>query len=1131
MERSFGSKYGKWIALTAVVLALVLWFVLSGGVENYRAKYEGYDLSQQIGDIGRSSTYSLYLRAHEGAPDASSDVSIPLVTVDSDGVTAQKDALLMQSGSSATFAVTVPETGFYNIRLTYRTEAARGVDLERELRINGEVPFDGADTLTFTRLWHDGGEVRQDSQGNDIRPTQVEVFGEQNACCRDSMGYITEPYRFYFEAGESTVTLIATSEPMLLTALSLTAPEKMPDYAAYAAAQPQENSVPADFALVLEGESSTLRSSPSLYARYDRSSPATSPCDVRRTVLNYIGGDAWRDAGQWIEWDFDVPESGWYNITIKGRQTYNRGSVSSRILYLDGKIPFSGMENVSFPYTTAWEMNTLSDDSGTPYRFYLSAGHHTLRLEATLGDMGQILSDMEESIYRLNQMYRRVLVLTGVNPDRYRDYHLEQVYPEVIEAMAQESRLLYKLVDETVAITGQKSDRIAVAQTLAVQLESFVEDPAKITEAFTNFKDNITSLGTSMQNMRQVKLDIDLIAITADGVTVPQPSENFLDRALHELKSCVTSYFVDYNALGDVYDASEDVLEVWILTGRDQSTVLKTMVDDTFTPSTGIPVNVMLVDPNALLNAVVAGNGPDVVISTDSWNPVNYALRHAVEDLTQFDDLQEVLDQFYPSAYAAFSFNGGLYALPETQLCSILFYRSDILEEYGLSVPETWDDLIAMLPTIQGANMSVGIPYPDIAAPNLSSYYAMLYQLGGALYNDSATHTTINSEAGVQAFERYTSLYNDYGLPTIFDFVSRFRSGEMPLGIFDYTTFNTLTVSAPEIRGLWDIAILPGTSRTAEDGSTYTESYASHEPDGRLAELAVMCPQSAIWRRELAAIVKRLANEYVMDAVYIDQVAAANANLCCDPTHSHPSGNGDWWVESYRLLMERLRSEAPEGFGFTTECNAEPYADQFDGFLTWVWIMPNLVPFFPAVYAGRIAMLGRNTNGYKKQDLPYFRFHLAQAVLFGQQMGWINADVVDDAEKMSFLKEMTGLRWKFRDFFSHGDMLRPPKLEGENPHFLTDTGMGYSIMFDAETLLAGAWRRRRDQSVLMMLINVGDTEQEARFAFDWEAAHAAYDGARQDYGQGRVLSLDSDGIRCLLPPHTCVALLVPQATK
>lgn len=824
MERSFGNKYGKWIAAIVVVLALVLWFVLSAGVESYQDKYENTDLTASIGDIGRDNTYALYLRAHEGAKDASADVAVDIAGVQpAEGIEMQEEGLYTANGSSAVFSVTVPESGFYNITLTYKTVAARGVDLEREVLINGQLPFDGADTMTFSRLWHDGGEVRQDSQGNDVRPSQVEVFDWQTASCRDAMGYTTEPYRFYFEAGENTITLNASSEPMILSALTLTVPQQMMDYDTYVAAQPQVNNVKTDYELVLQGEASSLRSSPSLYARYDRSSPATVPCDVSKTVLNYIGGDAWRDAGQWVEWDFEVPESGWYNITIKGRQTYNRGSVSSRILYIDGQIPFTGMEKVSFPYTTTWMMNTLSDEEGTPYRFYLEAGKHTLRLEATLGDMGTILADMEESIYRLNQMYRKLLVLTGVNPDRYRDYHLDQVYPDVIAAMDLESRLLYKLVDDTVALTGQKSDRIAVAQTLAVQLENFVEDPAKITEAFTNFKDNITSLGTSMQNMREVKMDIDLITITADGHTVAQPSETFIDRAMHEIKSCVTSYFVDYNALGDVYEDSEDVLEVWILTGRDQSTVLKTMVDDTFTPSTNIPVNVMLVDPNALLNAVVAGNGPDVVISTDSWNPVNYALRHAVEDLRQFDDLDEVLTQFYPSAYAPFSFNGGLYALPETQMCSVLFYRTDILAEYGLEVPETWDELVAMLPTIQGANMSVGIPYPDITAPNLSTYYSMLYQRGGALYNEDATHTTINSEQGVEAFEFYTSLYNDYGLPTVFDFVSRFRSGEMPMGIFDYTTYNTLTVSAPEIRGLWDIAIMPGTVRTNEDGTTYVD--------------------------------------------------------------------------------------------------------------------------------------------------------------------------------------------------------------------------------------------------------------------------------------------------------------------
>ena len=44
----------------------------------------------------------------------------------------------------------------------------------------------------------------------------------------------------------------------------------------------------------------------------------------------------------------------------------------------------------------------------------------------------------------------------------------------------------------------------------------------------------------------------------------------------------------------------------------------------------------------------------------------------------------------------------------------------------------------------------------------------------------------------MKAFKMYTSLYNDYGLSVVFDFLSRFRSGEMVMGVFDYTVFNTL---------------------------------------------------------------------------------------------------------------------------------------------------------------------------------------------------------------------------------------------------------------------------------------------------------------------------------------------------
>ncbi len=826
MEVSHRAGWRKWVILAVVIVLLALWFVLSSGTENYREKYAGVDLDKVTGDIGRGDTYAAYLLRWKDVGAAKEDVQVDVLSAEpAAGVSVDPEtgALKMENASVAQWRVQVPEDGLYGIRLDYYALPSRGVDLERILRVNGEIPFQGADQMVFCRMWADAAPIRQDNQGNDIRPTQKEVFGWQTAYCRDALGYVSEPYLFYFKAGENTLSLEASSEPMLLRGLTLKAMEETPDYAAYHAAHAEEkNNAESGYILTVQGEDAALRSSPSLYARYDRSSPATDPYSVKTTKLNVIGGEAWRSAGDWIEWHFDVPQDGLYNITVKARQNYARGSISSRMLYLDGKTPFKEMETLTFGYGNKWNQMTLSDEKGTPYQFYLTAGEHTLRLEATLGRMGSHLADMQESIYRLNQMYRKILVLTGANPDTYRDYKLHLVYPEVIGAMELESKVLFKLVDDLVAVTGQKNDRIASAQTLALQLEDFAEDPARITQNFGGFKDNITALGTAMQGLSESKLDVDKIIISADGTKLTAESENFFDGLAHEIRSNFASYTINYDALGDVYKDG-DAIDVWIMTGRDQSTILKTMVDDTFTPASGIRVNVKLVDPGALLNAVVAGNGPDVVLSTDSWNPVNYALRHAVEDLRQFDDLDEVLSDFYPSAYAAFNFENGIYALPETQMCNVLFYRSDVLEQLGLKVPETWDELIGMLPTIQGNNLSVGIPYPDIAAPNLATYYAMVYQQGGTIYNEAGTKANVANEAGVKAFEMYTSLYNDYGLPVVFDFLSRFRSGEMVMGIFDYTIFNTLMVSAPEIRGLWDIAIIPGTERTDENGKTYID--------------------------------------------------------------------------------------------------------------------------------------------------------------------------------------------------------------------------------------------------------------------------------------------------------------------
>lgn len=843
------NKTAKKILITvAVVAVFILICVLLSlrDVEDFHDKYAGVDLNTDIEGMERVGTYTGYLNEHSGAvspEDKSVDVDIFNYRAEGSVEKSEYDgspAIYTETSSRVSFDVDIPESGLYNLYIEYMIPESRGVPAERAVYVNGMIPFEDARNITFTRIWTDGGEVKTDNQGNEIRPTQVEVFDWQSAYFKDDMGYIVEPYLFYFEKGHNELSLEAANEPMYIRKLVLSGKKDNISYADYLAQNPEDNNsdTASNYMLMVQGEDSTVRSESSLYAKYDRSSPTTVPNSVTNTILNYVGGETWRSNGQWIEWSFEVPEDGYYNIMVKGRQNYSRGSVSARSVYIDGEIPFKELSEISFDYKNDWEYKDLADENGTPYNFYLKKGQHTIRLEATLGGMGPILEELEDSTYRLNQIYRKVLVYTGANPDQYRDYRIDTTYPEIMQAMDLEAKRLYKIVDDMVAFSGQKADNIASAQTVAQQLERFCKKPQKITTEFTTFKDNITSLGTASLNMSDTKLDVDYLVVSGTNVTPEKKKANFFTKLMHETESFFASFFVDYNSVGDVYDesSSDEIVKVWVLTGRDQGTILKSMVDDSFTPESGVKVNVEIVDPSAVLNAVMAGRGPNVVLSIGADQPVNYALRNAAEDITQFDDWEQVLSHYSESSYEQYRLDGHIYAIPETQTFNVMFYRKDVLEELELPVPQTWQELIEELPTIQGNNLSVGIPTAAGSSqtasnstsvmsnsPDLSLYFSLLFQYGGDMYNEAGTKTRVDDEAGIKAFDDYIRYFNDYGIPTVYDFVSRFRSGEMPIGISAYSTYNTLMVSAPEIRGLWDFTVIPGTERTASDGSTYID--------------------------------------------------------------------------------------------------------------------------------------------------------------------------------------------------------------------------------------------------------------------------------------------------------------------
>ena len=185
-----------------------------------------------------------------------------------------------------------------------------------------------------------------------------------------------------------------------------------------------------------------------------------------------------------------------------------------------------------------------------------------------------------------------------------------------------------------------------------------------------------------------------------------------------------------------------------------------------------------------------------------------------------------IKNSFAPAATRALELLEVSYGIPMTMGFAMMFYRMDVLGQLGLEVPESWDELLAMLPALQTKNMSIGVSY-------ISALDFMMYQMGGNMwkYTDSSIYDPLyagskidlDSDIAIEAFDFICRLYTDYSFPVSYDAANRFRTGEMPIVIGDYASiYNTLVVYATEIDGLWEFAPLPGSKNEfEEDGFNY----------------------------------------------------------------------------------------------------------------------------------------------------------------------------------------------------------------------------------------------------------------------------------------------------------------------
>ena len=756
-------------------------------------------------------------------PASVTDAQITVTTVDGENDVMQ---WANQEGS-VSWTVNIPETGVYNIKMIYEALESNTNDVEFSLLIDGESPYATASRITLSKRWINESEIKQDSRQNDIRPGQISTPCWQETPLEDIDGLFNEPLEFYMEAGEHTITFESEKAEFAVKSFTFYQYEAP---AAYTAPSDSDLTQAQGQKITLEGETAAYKSSRTLYPTADKSSYLTSSANgssPTKTRYNTIGSGSWTQSTQTVTWEFNVDKAGYYKIGIRGRQDQMRGMYSNRRLYVNGEVPCLEANQIEFYYATDWSVTAPKSENGDDLYFYLQAGTNTISLEAVPGEIGEVMGDLDELVYNINSYYRQIRQITGPDPDEYNNYMIDTAIPSIVPDFKEYAKTLRDKKAEIEKLSGSGGTEAETLEKMAIVLDKCIKKPDLIPEMMSQIKDNITSVSSFVNQYREQPLEVDMIEVATSDQDFTSCDKSFFGSLGFGFKGFIGSFFEDYNALSD---EDESAMECWVMLGRDNAEALQQLISSEYNPTAKTKINLKLVQ-GGIVEATFAGKGPDLALFMGGDFPIQLAARGVLTDLTTFSDFDEVKSRFADDATVLYQYNGGTYGLPCDQTFPMLFYRSDILSEYGIDPAtdlNTWDGLLNCLPTLQRNYLEVGLILPvmtstggttqvsAITEPG-NTFAMLLLQQGLNYYNEEQTKTTFDTQEAVNAFDTWTKFYTTYSFQQTYDAFTRFRTGDMPVVIQNYTFYNQLSVAAPEIKGCWGFQPVPGTVQ--EDGT------------------------------------------------------------------------------------------------------------------------------------------------------------------------------------------------------------------------------------------------------------------------------------------------------------------------
>lgn len=723
-----------------------------------------------------------------------------------------KAAVAFQNNQVLQLEVNVPTEGLYQISLEYYSLSQNHLDLELEIKINHQWQYHEMRQLTLPKRWvQESTTFPKDRYGNDFFASQKQEEVWNLSMLMDPLGLYVEGLYFHLDAGVNTIQLEAKKGTFLIHQVLITGKKSLPTYQEYigsntASTQP--------IFVEIEAEIPTRKSDSTIQPGINRDLGVT-PFEVRNLRMNVLQASTFQSPKQEVFYDIVVPQSGYYYLTFKVLQNIKTNGIVYRTVKINGEIPFEESKNIPFTFANQWQNKTLGDQS--PYLYYLAQGVNTLSLQVSFEPYREMLLSFQSDLTWINETSLQIRKLTGNQLDKDRDWDLSEFLPNIDEdllSMASRLEIHFQTLSEM-----HQSSRLSEVQSqlrIAIRnLRFLASDPNQIPKQIALLSSSPSSIA---QTLGWVIADLSVAPLTIDKfyvhntVALPEANASFFASLWLSIQRFFLSFFDSRYQL----TASPEELEVWVNRPKLYVDLIQKMADETFTVETGIPVKIsVLADEGKLILANSAKRNPDVALGISSWLPYDLGIRGALTPINQFSseaDFSTTLSLYPTQSLIPLVYNQTLYGLPDTENVYLLFYRRDILDTLDLEVPQTWEDVTRMMPVLRRFGMNFALPLSSATAlKSFDSTLPFLFQYGSSVYRQDGFSVDLNNSASIQAITMMTELYTIYSLEqTVSNFYNDFRLGKAPIGVGDFGMYIRLLNAAPDIKGLWEIALIPG---------------------------------------------------------------------------------------------------------------------------------------------------------------------------------------------------------------------------------------------------------------------------------------------------------------------------------